>query len=198
MLISNFALWPPSHIQSSDQSLIWVSNQRTGSSVPPAWYRQALEALNPLYSGSWKGWIYLFLPYSYSRAGQTSLPQPPRPCRRSSVLSDWDKIPNSWSHLQNHPWLASFKPPTWLSRSNTSELVRDHGPLKAQIYGTVYLPWIKKKKNPGCDRFFYSHSKWILCPVSVSSQFLLLLLESQNLRKKHRGHLFQPPPRVGV
>ena len=36
MLISNSALWPPSHIQSSDQ--------RAGSSMPPAWYRQALEA----------------------------------------------------------------------------------------------------------------------------------------------------------
>lgn len=67
--------------------------------------------------------------------------------------------------------LISFhsSPQLWLSRSNTSELVRDHGPLKAQIYGTVYLPEEKNQAVIGSSTHTQMNSVLCQCQQSIYS-----------------------------
>ena len=101
--------------------------------MPPAWYRQALEA-STLYTLVALSALFLLeggsdISPSASRALQM---------QRFSVRLRYN--PQLLVPLTESSLTSSFKPPTWLSRSSTSELVRDHGPLKAQIYGTVYSP----------------------------------------------------------
>lgn len=165
----------------------WVRNLGTGNHE--AWHREGPgnAQLSTVVPGKASSTSFSLLP-TQGLVRHPS-PSPPGPCK-SKNSSFWLRLnpqlsvpfaDSSLTHfIQPQPALADLVTQSWLGTSTD--------------LGHCLLALKKKKIQTVIGSSMHTQNEF--CAPLVLAMLLFLLLESQNLRKKQRGHLDRPSPRI--